>query len=201
VFVLPKEKNKEQDIIKAASLVFCEKGFTDSSMKDIADGAEVGKGTIYEYFKSKEELFISVMEYNHQVYLKQLQEVLNEKIHFEEKMDVFFDFHQSLIQKNSKQIEWMIQHEVPCFSDHAKESLRKLMLGLREKVVSILNGVLTMGVLEGKIRHVNQEFVADLFFEMCIRTSTRFVKNHYIEAQKREEKEKLFDLFFRGVKI
>ncbi|MFZ1292192.1 MAG: TetR/AcrR family transcriptional regulator [Melioribacteraceae bacterium] len=55
-----KEREKlqrRQEIILAAEKVFFSKGFTNSTMDDIAAEAELSKGTIYLYFKSKEELF------------------------------------------------------------------------------------------------------------------------------------------------
>ena len=55
-----KEREKQQrrnDIIDAAEKVFFSKGFTNSTMDDVAEEAELSKGTLYLYFKSKEELF------------------------------------------------------------------------------------------------------------------------------------------------
>lgn len=55
-----KEREKlqrRQEIIDAAEKVFISKGFTNSTMDDIASEAELSKGTLYLYFKSKEELF------------------------------------------------------------------------------------------------------------------------------------------------
>jgi len=58
-----KEREKEQrrnQIIVAARKVFHEKGFTKATMKDIANEAELGFGTLYLYFKNKEELFAAL---------------------------------------------------------------------------------------------------------------------------------------------
>lgn len=58
-----KEREKLQrrnDIINAAEKVFSEMGFEDSTMSDIAEKAELSKGTLYLYFKSKEELHLEV---------------------------------------------------------------------------------------------------------------------------------------------
>jgi AcrR family transcriptional regulator len=50
---------KKLEILHAAMRVFAEKGVVKTKMIDIAIAAGVGKGTIYEYFRSKEEIFIS----------------------------------------------------------------------------------------------------------------------------------------------
>lgn len=55
-----KQKRKEL-IIRAAEKVFFSQGFERSTMDDIAEEAELSKGTLYLYFKSKEDLHISVV--------------------------------------------------------------------------------------------------------------------------------------------
>ncbi|WP_299409279.1 TetR/AcrR family transcriptional regulator [Acaryochloris sp. IP29b_bin.148] len=47
---------KRQAILAAAIAVFAEKGYHSTKMADIAQRAEMGKGTLYEYFRTKEEL-------------------------------------------------------------------------------------------------------------------------------------------------
>ncbi len=48
---------KKLDILHAAAKVFAEKGVVKTKMMDIAVAAAIGKGTIYEYYRSKEEIF------------------------------------------------------------------------------------------------------------------------------------------------
>lgn len=58
-----KEREKErrrQQIIVAAKRVFSAKGFTKATMEDIAKEAELSPGTIYLYFKNKDELYASL---------------------------------------------------------------------------------------------------------------------------------------------
>lgn len=63
-----KEENKQlkdakrERLIIAAVKVFAQKGFHATKMQDIADLADVGKGTLYEYFKTKDELFLAVYD-------------------------------------------------------------------------------------------------------------------------------------------
>ncbi len=56
-------RGKEGQIIEAAAHMFSVKGFSGTSVSEIAENACVGKGTIYEYFDSKEELFFKVFEW------------------------------------------------------------------------------------------------------------------------------------------
>ncbi|NOX37108.1 MAG: TetR/AcrR family transcriptional regulator [Calditrichaeota bacterium] len=54
---------KRKEILRAAMRVFAEKGVTETKMADVARAAGIGKGTIYEYFQSREQLFQSAFEY------------------------------------------------------------------------------------------------------------------------------------------
>ena len=58
-----KERERErrrQQIIVAAKRVFSNKGFNKATMEDIATEAELSPGTLYLYFKNKEELYASL---------------------------------------------------------------------------------------------------------------------------------------------
>lgn len=59
-----KEREKEQRrnaIVDAAEKLFFSRGFDSVSMEDIAEEVELGKGTLYLYFKSKDSLFFAVV--------------------------------------------------------------------------------------------------------------------------------------------
>ena len=54
--------DKRPRLVDAACAVFAEKGYASTRVADIAERAGVGKGTVYEYFSSKEELLFAVFE-------------------------------------------------------------------------------------------------------------------------------------------
>jgi AcrR family transcriptional regulator len=57
------KKEKRERILEAAISVFAKKGTAKAKAADIAESAQIGKGTIYEYFKSKEELTAAAFDY------------------------------------------------------------------------------------------------------------------------------------------
>ncbi|MFZ3046669.1 MAG: TetR/AcrR family transcriptional regulator [Desulfatirhabdiaceae bacterium] len=52
--------DKAQQILYTAKTVFAEKGYAKTTMMEIASDAGVSEGTIYEYFKNKEDLLFSI---------------------------------------------------------------------------------------------------------------------------------------------
>jgi AcrR family transcriptional regulator len=53
---------RQHDILRAARELFARNGFYDTTLDDIARHAEYGKGTIYNYFPSKEDLFFTIID-------------------------------------------------------------------------------------------------------------------------------------------
>lgn len=60
--ILIDKEEKKKKILKAAMVVFADKGYHNARMIDVAEYADIGKGTIYEYFKSKKDLFIKLYQ-------------------------------------------------------------------------------------------------------------------------------------------
>jgi len=60
---LSRKEEKRALIIEAAAKVFARRGFASTLMAEIAIEAGIGKGTLYEYFDSKEDLFFTVFEW------------------------------------------------------------------------------------------------------------------------------------------
>lgn len=54
---------KKKQIINAAHRLFIEKGFVATSIQDILDEAEIAKGTFYNYFTSKNECLMAILEF------------------------------------------------------------------------------------------------------------------------------------------
>jgi AcrR family transcriptional regulator len=56
------DPEKKANIIRAAIKVFAKRGYAATRIIDVARSAGIGKGTIYEYFRSKEDLFFAVFQ-------------------------------------------------------------------------------------------------------------------------------------------
>ncbi|WP_127587783.1 TetR/AcrR family transcriptional regulator [Paenibacillus koleovorans] len=55
---------KKRQIIEAAMKCFAEKGYRGTSIQDIADTMGIGKGSLYFYFRSKEDLLVSICKHH-----------------------------------------------------------------------------------------------------------------------------------------
>jgi AcrR family transcriptional regulator len=67
-----KKKQKSRELImETARILFLEKGYSNTSMQEIAENAEVGVGTLYNYFNSKAEILIAFLASNVSIILGQ----------------------------------------------------------------------------------------------------------------------------------
>jgi AcrR family transcriptional regulator len=64
---------RKTQILNAAEEVFTKKGFDEARMDDIAEGTGLSKGTLYLYFKSKDDLIISILDRIFQREFRQLE--------------------------------------------------------------------------------------------------------------------------------
>jgi TetR/AcrR family fatty acid metabolism transcriptional regulator len=69
------ELDKSSRILQAAEGVFAEKGYYQATMSEIASISNVSEGTIYEYFKNKEDLLLSIPEQRFKEHMVALEEI------------------------------------------------------------------------------------------------------------------------------
>jgi AcrR family transcriptional regulator len=68
-------EDRERQIIEAAMAVFAREGFHDARMEDIAKESQLGKGTLYLYFKSKDAIISALLRYFFNFQLKRLRDI------------------------------------------------------------------------------------------------------------------------------
>lgn len=123
---------KKMEILHAAMQVFAHKGVVKTKIIDIATTAGVGKGTIYEYFRSKEEIFTSAYNYFFQTIESMLQEALSKE------------------DDPLKQLELILIISLDAFR-HIGEEFADIMMefwaeGIRNKNLDILDTINLKGV-------------------------------------------------------
>ncbi len=118
---------KKIEILHAAMKVFALKGILNTKMIDIAEEAQVGKGTIYEYFRSKDEIFLTAFHYIFSETEQQLSDVL------------------STTSDPVRKLELVLEITFDSFMGHSGEFAAILMdfwaEGVRNKDSNILNAI------------------------------------------------------------
>ena len=96
-----KEREKEyrrNQILEAGEKLFLQKGFENVTMDEIAKECELSKGTLYLYYKSKDELFYILILKGMEVLISMFQEGIKNAANFQEKMNAlgsqYLKFHE-----------------------------------------------------------------------------------------------------------
>lgn len=87
--IVNKEK-KRNDIACSCKEILLEHGIRDLTISQIAETANVGKGTIYEYFRNKEDIVFEIITVFIAEYEQRLLEMVHENISTKEKLFHFF---------------------------------------------------------------------------------------------------------------
>ena len=102
-------EKKKQAIIQAALQLFKEKGFKETSIKSIAEAAEVSPVSIYNYFGSKDNLVALCVNDLFEEVTQQAEDILNSDLDFKTKLDHAFALCQ---KKMSQQISSYFQDKI-----------------------------------------------------------------------------------------
>ena len=103
--------DKRERILKAATHVFAQHGFYNSTISEIAKKAAVADGTIYLYFKNKDDLLISLFEAEMANIIHKMKEEIAREEGFENKIRKFIQVHLDLIAEN-KELAEVLQIEL-----------------------------------------------------------------------------------------
>lgn len=154
------KEEKRELIINAAIKEFVQNGFEKASTNEIVKEAKISKGSLFNYFNSKKELYVYLFEYGVQVIdglyeqidlsetdlFKRLENIGLQKLYIQSKYPLVFDFLASCVQEESAEIKEIIKHKVDAVYDQGKELIyknidySKFREGIEiEKAIEILN--------------------------------------------------------------
>ena len=101
---------KRASIALSAIKLFCEKGIQQTSIDEIAKSAEVAKGTIYLYFKNKEEIVFTIWDILSAQHQETFQKNITVNMSAKEKILEYFNFNQLQEEFDKEQILKLFQH-------------------------------------------------------------------------------------------
>lgn len=144
---------KREVILESAVKVFSGKGYHNTRMEEIAATAGIGKGTIYEYFDSKLQLFQAMMENSLEVYYESL-DAENSPVTFAERIYYLSDAHFKFCQDN-KELTRIVFWDAEIFDEELKEWCDNV----RKKKQERMSEIIEAAVLAGEIRNIEPKLL------------------------------------------
>lgn len=185
---------KRNKIIDSASLLFSRKSYHEVMMEEVAKLASIAKGTVYNYFSSKEELYFSIMKGR----MEKLNSSLTEKISQEKSsLDSLRSFvlHIYMFMMKYQNFFLMYRKESLNAEHHLCTELIDLDKGLR----LILIDIIRRGKQENIFRDIEEEFSADLILGSIYGAVHRGIENNVSDDRKITEREKIYDFVLHGL--
>ena len=138
---------KRVRILRAAIRIFSQKGFFNSKVSDIARAAGVADGTIYLYFKNKDDLLISLFEEKMGEVVSDVRERVAMGTGPLQRLRIFIENHMDLLVREAGLSE-VIQVELRQSNKFMKEYVPVRFL----EYLDVLGGILEEGIRDGTFR-------------------------------------------------
>ncbi|QZY53579.1 TetR/AcrR family transcriptional regulator [Crassaminicella profunda] len=191
---MEKIKAKKQFIIQAAMKIFCRDGFHKAKVSEIAVEAGVGKGTIYEYFDSKKQLFIEMMKYYADLYYENLTQSMEKEKTIMDKFKRYILLEEETMTNHGDLAQIFMREAYSIGLE-----VHKIMKTRRKKQIDFFANLIQEGINEGIFRKIHP-YTAALTFMGSVHhmlVSKIFIKDNFSEEINMEE---LHDLLFNGIK-
>lgn len=193
----PDEKNrnsKSEAILRAAAKVFAQSGYFNAKVSDVARTAGVADGTVYLYFKNKDDLLTSIFSWAMGEFLNRARNELSEISNAQEKLLRFANLHFSLLEQE-RDIAIVFQIELR----QSTKFMEQFSTTYLAEYLQMIREIIEEGQKHGLIRKgMNSKLVAKLLFGMLDEMATNWVLshgNHSLTAMA----EPVLDIFFNGV--
>ena len=183
---MPMTVSKTRDmLVDVARQLFARMGVDNTTMNDIAQASRKGRRTLYTYFKSKNEIYLAVVESELDQLHKMLVDVASKDLPADEKLLTFIysrlDAVKALVFRNG--------------------TLRATFFDLRE--VEIIKGILDDGVKEGVFSMPDTDITALVLHHALKGLEVPYIRGIMGDniSQRIKRRDNVMNLIFNGIKI
>lgn len=186
---------KHQKILDAAVKVFAQKGFYNAKVSEIAKEAKVADGTIYLYFRNKDDILIHLFEEEMEKIIKTMRSRLESESDPLEKLKVFIRTHLGLVESNPAMAE-VIQVELRQSNKFMKDYDNRKF----HEYLNILAEIVREGQQRGVVRVGILPWIAKrVIFGALDEMSTYWVFSRKRDRSIDEVATQVFEMFVRGL--
>ena len=186
-------ERRQEEILDMAALIFARHGYLNTEVQQVADALEIGKGTVYRYYPSKEQLFLAAVDRG----MNRLKETIDlsslgvsDPLERIEKAIVAY---LAFFRENPQQVELLMQERAafrdrkqPTYFEH-RESNRGPWQELFKNLIAT-----------GRVRNVNVDRLLDVLGDLVYGA----MFTHYFSGQHKplaEQAQDILDLIFFGI--
>ena len=184
------QQRRRKEIFDASVHLFLEKGFHETSMREVAKAAEVGKSTLYDYFKSKDEILVSYFEDEIVKITQRAQEIMQQDHGVTEKLKKIMLMHMKYLVEN-KHTFLKLSVESQRLSIESQGQIQ----AKRHAYQDMIRALIEEGIHTEELRPINPLLAARSVFNLLATA----VFTSRPTGTPEEMLEDAFDIFFKGI--
>ncbi|CAG0973263.1 Fatty acid metabolism regulator protein [Anaerolineales bacterium] len=184
------QAKRRHEIFHQVVAIFLKKGFQETSMREIAEAAGLGKSTLYDYFKTKDDILLYFFEDQIRDLTEIAQKIALRNIPANERLHQIMEAHLNLLQAN-KSLFLKLMMEAQRLK---LDSQKKIQMN-RHAYQDLLRGLIEEGIREGVYRKVDPLLAA----RMLINIMTPVVFTSRPTGSPQEMLEETMDIFLKGL--
>ncbi len=198
---MPDCDDRKRSILEVAERLFNRLGYENTSMRQIAEEAGSGKASLYYYFKSKEEIFLKVLQKEGSELLAKFHETSKGDISYQEKLINYLKIPLEIFQKHSSlMMSLFFRHH-----DHHINKSKNIMSTTKDMYWNKFRELIEEGIAGGFIRKdIDVERLSKVYIFNLI--GTLFIRiPGEPEAESMEEKklnyEFMLEIMLKGITV
>lgn len=150
-----KQREKERrrkDIVDAAERVFFSQGMENATMDDVAEEAELSKGTLYIYFQSKEDLYLAITKRGLDILTKMFEKASAKTALGIEKIYAIGEAYRDFSKKHTNYFQAMAYFDLRVKEISSESPNARACIEQGEKTLTICAEAIQCGIDDGTIR-------------------------------------------------
>ncbi|ETP68853.1 TetR family transcriptional regulator [Planococcus glaciei] len=173
--LVKKDKPKYKQIVDAAVIVIAENGYHQAQVSKIAKQAGVADGTIYLYFKNKEDILISVFQEKMGMFVEKLEHILTQEVSASEKLRLMIESHFGLLS-GDLHLAIVTQLELR----QSNHEIRMKINGVLREYLLQMDKILVKGMEDGEFdKDMDIRLARQMVFGTMDETITTWVMNDH----------------------
>ncbi|MCK5254567.1 MAG: helix-turn-helix transcriptional regulator [Deltaproteobacteria bacterium] len=189
-------RTRREEILKAAESVFAQKGFHNSTVAEIAKESEFAIGTIYQFFKNKEELYYIMMIEKFDLLYSTLSKEVGRNTKCFEKLNCLVGVVLAFIEQNVdffKIFTW----ELNVLNSNMNHNLKDQLITKHFAYSKLIGDVIKEGLQEGVLKEGNADDLSTALLGMMNIFSFNWIYNQQQDSL-RTKAPIIVDLFLNG---
>jgi AcrR family transcriptional regulator len=186
------QTQRRHEIFHQVAPIFLKKGFQETTMQEIADSAGLGKSTLYDYFKTKDEILIYFFEDQLDDVMESARQIALQNLSADKRLRQVMKKYVENLQSNKSLFLKLTQE-----SQRLKAGSQKQIQEKRHAYQDLIRALIDEGIREGVFRKVNSLLAARLLLS----AASPVIFGSRFTGTPQEMLDETLDIFFKGIEV